>query len=134
MCIESTATPQHICVETEHDVTTMRQEARRIARTLGLGLGEQAKIATALSTVARVLLARHRSARFTFQTTVQGTPAALEIACVLGPATAAFDQLEEIFNLADVRLLVDEATLSCDTGEAVLSLRMHLRYRERGSA
>jgi hypothetical protein len=128
MYLESRLAPQHMRVTTEYEVTTMRQEVRRIARGLGLGLAEQAKIATAISTIARMLIARHRSARFTLHTSAQGTPAALEIACLLGPVPVENYQLEEIFNLADVRLLVDEVTLSCDTGEAVLHLRMHLTH------
>jgi hypothetical protein len=110
----------------------MRQEVRRMARTLGLGLAEQAKITTAISSIARVLLARYRSATFAIQTTAQGAPAALEIACMLGPAPADSTQLEQILHLADVRLLVDETTLSYDTGEAVLRLRMHLARPTRG--
>ena len=128
MYFESTTQPQHLCVMTEYDVTTMRQEVRRIARALGLGLAEQAKIATAISTIARVLIARYRSAMFTLQTTAQGTPAALEIACMLGPAPADGAQLEQMLSLDDVRLLVNEATLSYDTGEAVLRVRMHLTH------
>ena len=104
----------------------MRQEVRRIARTLGLGLAEQAKITTAISAIARVLLAEYRSAMFAIQTTAQSAPPALEIVCMLGPIRADGTQLEQILHLADVRLLVDETTLSYDTGEAVLCLRMHL--------
>lgn len=128
MDVESTVAPHHICVITEYDVTIMRQEVRRIARILGFGLAEQAKIATAISTIARVLIARYRNALFALYRTAQGTPAALEIACMLGPSPVEDDQLEQILNLADVRLLVDEATLSYDTGEAVLRIRMHVAH------
>jgi hypothetical protein len=104
----------------------MRQEVRRIARTLGLGLAEQAKIATAISTIARVLLARYRTAMFTLQTTNPDARPALEIACTLGPAPADGAQLEQMLHLADVRMLVDEVTLLFDTGEAILRMRMRL--------
>lgn len=126
MDVETTVAPHHICVITEYDVTIMRQEVRRIARVLGFGLAEQAKLATAISTIARVLIARYRNALFALHRTAQGTPAALEIACRLGPAPAESNQLEQILNLADVRLLVDEATLLYDAGEVILRIRMHL--------
>jgi len=118
--------PQRFLVTTEYEVTTMRQEVRRIARALGLGLAQQAKITTAISSIARVLLARYRSAVFALETTAQGMPAALEIACMLGPAPTDGIQPEQALDLADVQLLVDETTLSYHAGQAVLRLRMHL--------
>jgi hypothetical protein len=130
--ITSRMPPQRFCVRTDYDVTTMRQEVRRIARTLGLGLAKQAKITTAISSLARVLLARYRSAMFELETTAQGTPAALEIACMLESVPARGVELEQILHLADVQLLVDETTLSYDTGEAILRLRMHLAPPTRG--
>jgi hypothetical protein len=117
---------------TEYDVISMRQEVRQIARALGLGLAEQAKIATAMSTIARVLIGRNRSAMFTLQTINQEAQAALEIVCVLGLAPLDDTQLEQMWNLANVRLLVDEATLSRDAGEAVLRVRMRLTHLAGG--
>ena len=126
MQLGSMIRPQHIRMTTEYDVIAMRQEVRQIARTLGLGLAEQAKIATAMSTIARVLLDRNRSAMFTLQTINQEAQTALEIVCVLGLAPLDDVQLEQMWNLANVRLLVDEAMLSCDAGEAILRVRMRL--------
>ena len=80
MQITSRVPSQHFIVTTDYDVATKRQEVRRIERTLGLGLAQQAKITTAISTVARVMLARDRSALFILEPTAQGVPAALEIA------------------------------------------------------
>ena len=131
MYLESAVPPQHMCVTTEYDVTTMRQEVRRLARALGLGLAEQAKIATAISTIARILLARYRSAIFTLQTTAQDAHPALEIACMLGPAPADGARLERMLHLADVRLLVDEVMLLFDTGEAILRMHMRLEHQSR---
>jgi hypothetical protein len=124
--------PQSIRMTTEYDVITMRQEVRQIARALGLGLAEQAKIATAMSTIARVLIDRNRSAMFTLQTINQEAQAALEIVCVLGLAPLDDTQLEQMWNLANVRLLVDEAMLSRDAGEAVLRVRMRLTHLAGG--
>jgi hypothetical protein len=132
MQITSRIPAQRFYVTTDYDVTTMRQEVRQLARTLGLGLAQQAKITTALSTIARVMLARYRSALFILEPTAQGVPAALEIACMLGSAPADGTQLEQVLPLADVRMLVDETTLSYDTGQAVLRLRMHLARPARG--
>ena len=132
MQMTSRVPPQHFIVKTDYDVTTMRQEVRRIARTLGLGLAQQAKITTAISSIARVMLARYHSALFALEPTAQGVPAALEITCMLGPAPADGTQLEQVLPLAYVRLLVDETTLSYDAGQAVLRLRMHLARPSRG--
>lgn len=125
--------PRRIQVITEYDVVTMRQEVRQIARTLGLGLAEQAKIATAMSVLARILLARNHSAIFTLQTSNRQAQAALEIASVLGPAPADSAQLEQFWNFADVRLLVDEAIVLCDGGEAILRIRMRLKHLTRAN-
>jgi hypothetical protein len=126
MQITSRVPPQRFYVTTEYDVTTMRQEVRRLARALGLGLAQQAKITTAISSIARVLLSRYRGAVFALEPTAHGVPAALEITCMLGPAPADGTQLEQVLPLAYVRLLVDETTLLDDAGQAVLCLRMHL--------
>jgi hypothetical protein len=126
MHLGSAVSPKHIHMTTEYHVIAMRQEVRQITRTLGLGLAEQAKIATAMSTIARVILARNRSAVFTLQTIDQDAQAMLEIACVLGPVPVDGTQPEPLLNLANIRLLVDEALLSADAGEAILRVRMRL--------
>jgi hypothetical protein len=128
MHVPSAVAAQHLYVTTEYEVTTMRQEVRRIARGLGLGLADQAKIATAISTIAREQIARHRSAWFTLHTTAQGTPAALEIACMVGPVPSDGAQVVQLLSLDDVRLLVNEATLLYDNGRMILRLRMHLTH------
>jgi hypothetical protein len=129
MQLGSVVQPQRIHVTTEYEVIAMRQEVRQMARILGLGLAQQAKIATAMTMLARILLAHNRSAMFTLQMIDQGAQAALEIVSVLGPASVDGVQLEQMWNLADVRLLVDEAILSSDAGEAVLRVRMRLTHR-----
>ena len=53
---------RHLQIRNEYDVVAMRQEVRQVARDLGLGLSQQAKIATAISTVARALIAADCSA------------------------------------------------------------------------
>jgi hypothetical protein len=126
MGIESTIPAQHIYVTTEFHVVAMRQEVRQIARSLGLGLAEQAKIATAISTIARVLLTHHQGAVFTLRTIAQDTQAVLEIACVLGQDSLDGAQPADLLNLPNIRLLVDEAVLSCEKGMTILRLRMRL--------
>ena len=124
MGVELAIPPQHIYVTTEFHVVAMRQEVRQIARGLGLGLAEQAKIATAISTIARVLLTHHQGAVFTLRTTAQDTQAVLEIACVLGQDSVEGEQPVELLNLPNIRLLVDEAILSYETGMTILRLRV----------
>jgi hypothetical protein len=115
-------------VHCEHDVITMRQEVRQMARLLGLGLVEQAKIATAISAVARVLLTLDCTTVFTMRATGQGEHSALEISCVppFGSEPIDIGQLEQKLNLTSTRLLVDEASLSRDANDLVLILRMRL--------
>jgi hypothetical protein len=126
MGIESTIPAQHIYVTTEFHVVAMRQEVRQIARGLGLGLAEQAKIATAISTIARMLLARDQSAMFTLRTIAQDRQTVFEIACVLGRTSTDDAQPEQPLDLTNIRLLVDESALSYDAGMTVLKIRMRL--------
>jgi hypothetical protein len=125
---------QHrIHVNNEHDVIAMRQEVRQVARTLGLGLVEQAKIATAISAVARVMLVLCEGTMLTMRMTRQGDQSVLEITCapVRWSGLTDLAQLEEQLNLANARLLVDEANLSERGGEPVLTLRMRLARSAR---
>ena len=47
------APPRHLQLYSEYDVIAMRQAVRQLARELGLELSQQAKIATAINTIAR---------------------------------------------------------------------------------
>jgi hypothetical protein len=126
--------PQHlICVSSEQDVITMRQEVRQVARSLGLGLIEQAKIATAISAVARVMLGLTKGTQFTMRMAGQGETPALEILCKpkLWQASMSIALLEERLNLTNARLLVDEAHMTQQSGEPVLTLRMRLARLSR---
>jgi hypothetical protein len=127
MSLESVVPPQQMYVTTEFHVIAMRQEVRQIARTLGFGLAEQAKIATAISTIARVLLARDQGAMFTLRPIGQGAEAALEVACALGRASADGVEPAQPLDLANIHLLVDEAAVSCDAGMSVLKICIRLR-------
>lgn len=124
--------PQRMQVSCEHDVIAMRQEVRQMARLLGLGLVEQAKIATAISGIARLLLGDGGGTVFTMRATGSGEQSALEISC-----TPLFDTwmdtsyVEERLNLCNTRLLVDEARLSREANELVLTIRMRLARHVR---
>ena len=124
--------PQQMQVSCEHDVIAMRQEVRQMARLLGLGLVEQAKIATAISGIARLLLGDSGGTVFTMRATGSGEQSALEISC-----TPSFDAwmdtayVEERLNLGNTRLLVDEARLSREADELVLTIRMRLARHAR---
>ena len=115
-------------IHTEYDVVAMRQEVRQVARDLGLGLSQQAKIATAISTVARALIAASCSATMGMRTDDLAPQPALEIACrlVVGELSIDQRQLEELLHFGEARTLVDEASLTLDGGSALLSLRMWL--------
>ncbi len=126
---QSTAQQLHqMIVRNDYDVVAMRQDVRQQARLLGLGLIHQAKLATAISAIARGLLAIHPSPVFTMQMTTEGPRRALEIACIaeLGSSIGERTQLEEALHFEEARMLVDEASLALGNHEARLTLRMWL--------
>jgi hypothetical protein len=119
---------RHLQIRTEYDVVAMRQEVRQVARDLGLGLSQQAKIATAISTVARALIAADCSATMGMRMEEQAPRPALEIVCQLAVSQLSIDlaQLEQLLHFGEARALVDEASLALDGGGALLNLRMWL--------
>src|SRR5262245_55914471 len=115
-------------IRSEYDVVAMRQEVRQVAREIGLGLSQQAKIATAISTVARALIAARYSASMRLRLDDLASPPALEIVCRLSADHLPTDlaQLEQLLHYTEARALVDESALSLESGGALLSLRMWL--------
>jgi ABC-type ATPase involved in cell division len=119
---------RHIQIRNEYDVVAMRQEVRQVARDLGLGLSQQAKIATAISTVARALIAANCSATMGMRLDDQASRPMLEIICQMDVGHLSVDlaQLEQLLSFSEARALVDEASLALDSGSATLCLRMSL--------
>jgi hypothetical protein len=111
-------------VQTEYDVVTLRQQVRQLARSLGMGLREQAKISTALSIIARALLESSSSTLFTIVVATQGAQAMLQIACVPVSTSESSDlaQIEQSSYVAEARLLIGDLTLSQETRGLVLKL------------
>lgn len=122
------ATSTQLVVSNDYDVVAMRQDVRQQARTLGLGLIQQAKLATAISAVARALLAIQQSTTFTMQTTTRGIRPALEIECVatIHPSSADATEMEQTFHMHEARLLVDETDIILQQNKAHLTLRVWL--------
>ncbi|GAB4108526.1 MAG: hypothetical protein OHK0022_60030 [Roseiflexaceae bacterium] len=120
-------------VQSDHDVVTIRQDVRQQARTLGLGLAEQAKLAAAVSGVARALLAHNGTAVFTIKTTGQGERQALEVVCTAeasdwlpDPAAAEVE-----LDVPAARMLVDETELKTVDDTLLLTLRVRLAHHPR---
>jgi hypothetical protein len=124
----SGAHPRQLQIKTEYDVVAMRQEVRQMARDLGLGLSQQAKIATAIGTITRALIAAHYSTTMRMHIDDTAPRPALELSCYLVVKVLPEDlvQLEQSLHFGEARALVDEATLSLDSNGALLSLRMWL--------
>ena len=120
------AQTRHLQISSEHDVVAMRQEVRQVARGLGMGLSQQAKIATAISTLARALIAANCSATMGMRTDDRASQPALEIVCQLAGDQLLVDQaqLEQLLHFDEARSLVDEASLSLDGAGVLLCLRM----------
>lgn len=111
-----------LVVSSDYDVVTIRQRVRQQARELGLGLIQQAKLASAISAVARHLLHDQPRAVFTIRTT-QGLVPALEVICEVDLLAAVAPLATQ---LNDLRLLVDEADLAREQDHARLILRVWL--------
>src|SRR5690242_18774326 len=101
----------HVPIKTDYDVVVMRQHVRHLARDLGLALSQQAKIATAISTVARVVIAADGST--TVQLWLDDAPPhpALAVTCRFLPRHQLDNlaHLEQMLRFDEVRMLVDEA-------------------------
>ena len=118
-------------VSTEYDVIVIRQEVRQTARALGMSLIQQAKIAAAVSSVARGLLAFNRNTTITMRTTDHGLRPALEIVCIssIDPRPDDTEELEQTLHFGETRLLVDESDLAMVDDNALLTLRIWLGPR-----
>lgn len=119
---------QELVVHNDYDVVVMRQDVRQHARTLGLGLIQQAKIATAISAVARGTLALQQLATFSMQTAKRGPRQAFEILCVapLGTTNGNQTEIEQALHVQEARLLVDEIELIMEKSALQLTLRVWL--------
>jgi hypothetical protein len=121
------AHPCQFLITNDYDVIVMRQEVRQLARELGLGLAQQAKLAAAISMVARMLLAVNQSTTMRMWTSDSMARPALEIACSLTsqpPDNLA--QIENTLRLDELRTLVDMMTVSLEADETLINLRIQL--------
>lgn len=128
MLTPHTTLPCQLEIRTEYDVIVLRQEVRQTARMLGMGLTQQAKIAAAISTIARALVAADFHATMLMSLEKTAARSAIEISCDVSPGQSAFDlvQLTQLIHFGDAQTLVDEAALSLNNGVAHCSLRMWL--------
>jgi hypothetical protein len=110
----------------EYDVIAMRQEVRQIARNLGLGLTQQAKITAAVSAVARALLGNYPTILLNAHIASQGDRQALEVAWTVQDSVVDPGQLRVVLNLNEVQLLVDDASIAHGAGGPHLTVRMWL--------
>ena len=126
MIVHFPANSRNVHVQTEYDVVTLRQEVRQLARMLGMGLCEQAKISTALSVIARALLLNSPSTMFTIVVASQAAQPVLQISCVsvLTTEVSGLAQIEQSSYLAEARLLIGDVTISQETHGLVLKLCM----------
>jgi hypothetical protein len=123
-----TGHPGQVPIKTDYDVVIMRQQVRHLARDLGLALSQQAKIATAISTVARALVVMNCSTTIWMRTEDISSRPALVLTCSLPVKQIPNDltQLEHQLQLGAARALVDGATIRFDGNGALLSLHMWL--------
>jgi hypothetical protein len=115
------AHPCQFLITNDYDVILMRQEVRHLARELGLGLAQQAKLAAAISMVARMLLAVNQSTTMRMWTSDPMARPALEIACSLTSQPP-----DNLAQLDELRTLVDMMTVSFEADETLINLRIQL--------
>jgi hypothetical protein len=115
-------------IKSDYDVVAVRQEVRQAARDLGLGLSQQAKIATAISTITRALLAANVTASVYLRADDALPRPALELSCrlTINVLPESLAQLEQLLHFGAARALVDEAALALEAHGALLTLRMWL--------
>ena len=120
--------PPQLSIKTDYDVVIARQHVRHLARDLGLMLSQQAKISTAISTVARALIVLNCSTKVQLWIDDAAPRPALTVICRFLPRGYLDDlaRLEEVLRFGEARMLVDEAALSSDAHGDLLSLRMWL--------
>lgn len=122
---------QRMVVKSDHDVISLRQAVRQMARMVGLGLPEQARITAAISEIARLLLSHDSKTQFTIRITQQDvTHLALEILCASPytiPPGSMPDGSSDITFCAEARSLVDENSLASSDQGLLLTLRMWIQ-------
>jgi len=100
-----------------YDIVQTRQYARQMARELGFGLSDQARIATAISEVIQQIIGHGSGGEAFFATLSDGPRQGLECICTGGAALA------QLLDAASSRLpggisrLVDEFVLEHGDGE-----------------
>jgi hypothetical protein len=124
----STAQLSELDIRSEYDVVAMRQEVRQTARTLGMGLTQQAKISAAISTIARALIAANCHATMSIRADMNKTRPTIEIICQLSADQLSGDlvQITALLHFGDAQVLADEAALSLINGTVFCCLRMWL--------
>lgn len=128
MAHSHTIPADEVLVSCEYDVIVLRQKVRQAARLLGFDLMKQAKMATAISTVARTLLGGDGTL-FHLHTSNNRIHPALEIWCISARSQAKdIAQLEQQLHLGDARSLVDQASLDQVADGTQLTLCMWLNY------
>jgi hypothetical protein len=125
MQIPSEPHPQTHPLDDEYSVLAVRRRVREVARELGLGTTQQAKITTATSMVARGMLLNNWSGVVTIQQAQQGARSVLEISCS-GSESQAGEPPDsaDVMGYGEARRFVDEARLSWSAGKPTLTLRM----------
>jgi serine/threonine-protein kinase RsbT len=104
-------------LDNTYDVVQARQYARQMARELGFGLSDQARIATAVSEVIQQVIGHNGGGEAFFSTLSDGARQGLECICTGGAALA------QLLDAASSRLpggiwrLVDEFVLEHGDGE-----------------
>jgi hypothetical protein len=119
---------EQVAVASDYDVVALRQHVRQQARAFGLGLIQQAKCATAATTIARSLLSQQQPTTFVTNSAAHHARPSLQITCrvPLRPVLNSAAQLEHVLRLDEIRKLVDDVDLALEEMTASVRLRIWL--------
>ncbi|NJP06585.1 MAG: anti-sigma regulatory factor [Chloroflexaceae bacterium] len=120
-----------ITIHNELDIVQVRHTVREYARKAGLHISRQAKVTTAISTLARALLTNYRQIQFAIKILDTLPRAALEVLCFAADTdhTRLIVQTTDPWDLPELHLLVDEVDIHRESQMMELKLRMWLTQK-----
>ena len=115
---------KHLVIQNEFDIVTARQLCRDYARSIGLGLAQQAKLTAAISAVSRSFYLADSSVYVTFKVMNEHPRVGLSVIYESQATPANEKELNELLQMDAVQKLVDAASITTSGQRATLTLSM----------
>ncbi len=121
---QSLPAPYYQVVATHEDIILLRQQVRASARDLGLTLQQQAKLTTAIGSMAEAVRRECSQVTWMVRVILDRGRQVLDVACVVAdkrlPTEAAWS---DVLPLATVRHLVADTRVLNELGKVMISVR-----------